>query len=188
MGAGRARNSAAARRQNREQAAFRVSPYVTLTLVGLYFRLAPRPNIRTCPLGGRSTPPQPEMGKLTKDKRDVYYRKAKEVGFRARSAFKRLPVDVVFNLFPGGGRFGFHPPPWPPPPPLPPYTQVACWRARSGARSGPVRRARQLEPGAVAQITRRCVSRCSRGRAWACRGARQRYWRCQRRRRACCCC
>jgi tRNA (cytidine32/guanosine34-2'-O)-methyltransferase len=32
---------------------------------------------------------------------DVYYRKAKEVGFRARSAFKLLQLDEEFDLFRG---------------------------------------------------------------------------------------
>ena len=40
-----------------------------------------------------------KMGKLTKDRRDIYYRKAKEMGFRARSAFKLLQIDEEFNLF-----------------------------------------------------------------------------------------
>ena len=39
------------------------------------------------------------MGKYSKDKRDIYYRKAKEVGFRARSAFKLLQIDEDFHLF-----------------------------------------------------------------------------------------
>jgi len=39
------------------------------------------------------------MGKLSKDKRDIYYRKAKEFGFRARSAFKLLQIDDEYNLF-----------------------------------------------------------------------------------------
>eukprot|EP01040_Poterioochromonas_malhamensis_P005546 gene5546-5962_t len=39
------------------------------------------------------------MGKSSKDKRDIYYRKAKEVGYRARSAFKLLQIDEEFNLF-----------------------------------------------------------------------------------------
>ena len=39
------------------------------------------------------------MGKTSKDKRDIYYRKAKEVGFRARSAFKLLQIDEEYNLF-----------------------------------------------------------------------------------------
>ena len=39
------------------------------------------------------------MGKFSKDKRDIYYRKAKEVGFRARSAFKLLQLDETFHLF-----------------------------------------------------------------------------------------
>jgi len=41
------------------------------------------------------------MGRTSKDKRDIYYRKAKEVGFRARSAFKLLQLDEEFNLFQG---------------------------------------------------------------------------------------
>lgn len=39
------------------------------------------------------------MGKSSKDKRDIYYRKAKEEGWRARSAFKLLQIDESFNLF-----------------------------------------------------------------------------------------
>jgi tRNA (cytidine32/guanosine34-2'-O)-methyltransferase len=30
------------------------------------------------------------MGKIAKDKRDIYYRKAKEEGYRARSAYKLI--------------------------------------------------------------------------------------------------
>ncbi|ORX85689.1 FtsJ-domain-containing protein [Basidiobolus meristosporus CBS 931.73] len=41
------------------------------------------------------------MGKTSKDKRDVYYRLAKEEGWRARSAFKLLQIDEEFNLFQG---------------------------------------------------------------------------------------
>ncbi|CAM9270970.1 unnamed protein product, partial [Choristocarpus tenellus] len=41
------------------------------------------------------------MGRTSKDKRDIYYRKAKEVGFRARSAFKLLQLDEEFDLFEG---------------------------------------------------------------------------------------
>eukprot|EP00668_Euglena_longa_P034635 GGOE01044463.1.p1 GENE.GGOE01044463.1~~GGOE01044463.1.p1 ORF type:complete len:312 (+),score=105.30 GGOE01044463.1:44-937(+) len=41
------------------------------------------------------------MGKSSKDKRDIYYRKAKEEGWRARSAFKLLQVDEEFNIFAG---------------------------------------------------------------------------------------
>ncbi|KAI8342944.1 FtsJ-like methyltransferase-domain-containing protein [Chlamydoabsidia padenii] len=41
------------------------------------------------------------MGKSSKDKRDVYYRLAKEQGWRARSAFKLLHLDEEFNLFEG---------------------------------------------------------------------------------------
>lgn len=39
------------------------------------------------------------MGRNTKDKRDIYYRKAKEVGYRARSAFKLLQIDEEFHIF-----------------------------------------------------------------------------------------
>ena len=39
------------------------------------------------------------MGKTSKDKRDIYYRKAKEIGFRARSAFKLLQIDEEYDLF-----------------------------------------------------------------------------------------
>jgi tRNA (cytidine32/guanosine34-2'-O)-methyltransferase len=39
------------------------------------------------------------MGKTTKDKRDIYYRKAKEEGYRARSAYKLLQIDSTFNIF-----------------------------------------------------------------------------------------
>ncbi|KAK4654716.1 tRNA (uridine-2'-O-)-methyltransferase trm7 [Podospora pseudocomata] len=39
------------------------------------------------------------MGKSSKDKRDAYYRLAKEQGWRARSAFKLLQLDEEFNLF-----------------------------------------------------------------------------------------
>ncbi|KAF2760424.1 FtsJ-domain-containing protein [Pseudovirgaria hyperparasitica] len=39
------------------------------------------------------------MGKSSKDKRDAYYRLAKEQGWRARSAYKLLQLDEEFNLF-----------------------------------------------------------------------------------------
>ena len=41
----------------------------------------------------------PKMGKSSKDKRDAYYRLAKEQSWRARSAFKLLHLDETFNLF-----------------------------------------------------------------------------------------
>ncbi|CUM66936.1 uncharacterized protein PRCAT00004621001 [Priceomyces carsonii] len=41
------------------------------------------------------------MGKSSKDKRDLYYRRAKEEGWRARSAFKLLQLNEQFNLFDG---------------------------------------------------------------------------------------
>ena len=40
-------------------------------------------------------------GKHTKDKRDIYYRKAKEEGWRARSAYKLLQIDEQFEIFTG---------------------------------------------------------------------------------------
>mmetsp|Transcript_22513 Transcript_22513/g.23193 ORF Transcript_22513/g.23193 Transcript_22513/m.23193 type:complete len:339 (-) Transcript_22513:82-1098(-) len=44
------------------------------------------------------------MGRTSKDKRDIYYRKAKEIGFRARSAFKLLQIDDEYHLFQNVGR------------------------------------------------------------------------------------
>ncbi|CAD6502528.1 BgTH12-07928 [Blumeria graminis f. sp. triticale] len=44
------------------------------------------------------------MGKSSKDKRDAYYRLAKEQGWRARSAFKLLQLDEEFDLFKGVSR------------------------------------------------------------------------------------
>lgn len=41
------------------------------------------------------------MGKASKDKRDLYYRKAKEEGYRARSAFKLLQINEEFQIFSG---------------------------------------------------------------------------------------
>ncbi|XP_051130701.1 putative tRNA (cytidine(32)/guanosine(34)-2'-O)-methyltransferase [Andrographis paniculata] len=41
------------------------------------------------------------MGKASRDKRDIYYRKAKEEGWRARSAFKLLQIDEEFKIFEG---------------------------------------------------------------------------------------
>jgi len=38
------------------------------------------------------------MGKLQKDKRDIFYRRAKEEGWRARSAYKLLQIDEEFNI------------------------------------------------------------------------------------------
>ncbi|XP_039203012.1 putative tRNA (cytidine(32)/guanosine(34)-2'-O)-methyltransferase isoform X2 [Crotalus tigris] len=41
------------------------------------------------------------MGRSSKDKRDIYYRLAKEEGWRARSAFKLLQLDEEYHLFKG---------------------------------------------------------------------------------------
>jgi hypothetical protein len=45
------------------------------------------------------------MGRRKKgNQRDVFYRRAKETGFRARSAFKLLQIDEEFDLFGTGWR------------------------------------------------------------------------------------
>ncbi|XP_025208571.1 putative tRNA (cytidine(32)/guanosine(34)-2'-O)-methyltransferase [Melanaphis sacchari] len=44
------------------------------------------------------------MGKSSKDKRDIYYRLAKEQGWRARSAFKLIQIDGQFNILDGVSR------------------------------------------------------------------------------------
>lgn len=41
------------------------------------------------------------MGRASKDKRDVYYRLAKEQGWRARSAFKLMQIDDEFRILSG---------------------------------------------------------------------------------------
>ncbi|EFA05938.1 tRNA (cytidine(32)/guanosine(34)-2'-O)-methyltransferase [Tribolium castaneum] len=41
------------------------------------------------------------MGKFSRDRRDIFYRKAKEQGWRARSAFKLLQIDEKFNILEG---------------------------------------------------------------------------------------
>ena len=44
------------------------------------------------------------MGRLSRDKRDVFYRRAKEMGYRARSAFKLLQLDSEFKFLTGTQR------------------------------------------------------------------------------------
>ena len=39
------------------------------------------------------------MGKISKDKRDIYYRLAKQNNYRSRSAYKLLQIDQKFNIF-----------------------------------------------------------------------------------------
>ncbi len=39
------------------------------------------------------------MGKLSKDKRDIYYRLAKQNNYRSRAAYKLLQIDSYFHLF-----------------------------------------------------------------------------------------
>lgn len=41
------------------------------------------------------------MGKTSKDKRDLFYRQAKEDGWRARSAFKLMQIDEVYQILDG---------------------------------------------------------------------------------------
>jgi len=41
------------------------------------------------------------MGRSSKDNRDLYYRLAKEEGWRARSAFKLLQLDEAYRIFEG---------------------------------------------------------------------------------------
>jgi len=41
------------------------------------------------------------MGKSSKDKRDIYYRLAKEEGWRARSAYKLLQIEEKFEILKG---------------------------------------------------------------------------------------
>lgn len=47
------------------------------------------------------------MGKTSKDKRDVFYRLAKEEGWRARSAFKLMQIDEVFHILDDVSEFRF---------------------------------------------------------------------------------
>ena len=42
-----------------------------------------------------------KMGKSSRDKRDIYYRLAKEEGWRARSAFKLIHIDEEFGILEG---------------------------------------------------------------------------------------
>ena len=41
------------------------------------------------------------MGRTSKDKRDIYYRLAKEEGWRARSAYKLIHVDEEYGILSG---------------------------------------------------------------------------------------
>jgi len=38
------------------------------------------------------------MGKKAKDKRDIFYRKAKEEGYRGRASYKLLQIDQEFGI------------------------------------------------------------------------------------------
>ena len=104
------------------------------------------------------------MGRATKDKRDIYYRRAKEEGWRARSAFKLLQVDEVYHVLDGTsclcvtGRVPVARHPEPAHPPTQ-FVFLLTSLAAHAARPDPhnthrhpecgrsVRRTRQLEPG-----------------------------------------
>ena len=51
------------------------------------------------------------MGRTSKDKRDIYYRLAKEEGWRARSAYKLIHVDEEYGILSGAvwGSLGTRP-------------------------------------------------------------------------------
>ena len=71
----------------------RPQPLLTLSVSAFTFLALPRPLLGACGFV--------KMGKSSKDKRDAYYRLAKEQGWRARSAFKLLQLDEEFDLFEG---------------------------------------------------------------------------------------
>lgn len=80
------------------------------------------------------------MGKTSKDKRDIYYRLAKEEGWRARSAFKLLQIEETFAIFPGS------------PLSLLPRSHLSSqrpWALRREEGGGSVRGPRQLVPGST---------------------------------------
>jgi hypothetical protein len=115
------------------------------------------------------------MGKASKDKRDIYYRKAKEEGWRARSAYKLLQIDEVFDIFAGTVRQQQRPLHCCQPACLPgavsmlaqqvqgsvTHTELTFHSLRSCRRAaccGPLRGARQLEPGEFAPRARVLLS------------------------------
>lgn len=70
---------------------------LTLYSVFVVFRQAPcRVYVCSSTFSSKIT-----MGKTSKDKRDIYYRLAKEEGWRARSAFKLLHIDEEFHILKG---------------------------------------------------------------------------------------
>uniref|UniRef100_A0A8C6ZTU5 Uncharacterized protein n=1 Tax=Nothoprocta perdicaria TaxID=30464 RepID=A0A8C6ZTU5_NOTPE len=62
----------------------------------------PRPKRRQRAFNGSRRGAGAAMGRSSRDKRDVYYRLAKERGWRARSAFKLLQLEIrrVLTLTP----------------------------------------------------------------------------------------
>ncbi|XP_039579742.1 atherin-like isoform X1 [Passer montanus] len=67
--------------------------------------LPPRPFLFPPASAPRSFPGASRaMGRSSKDKRDIYYRLAKEGGWRARSAFKLLQLEQRFQLLQGAPR------------------------------------------------------------------------------------
>ena len=67
-------------------------------------RICRRQHFASCTLAGASRRLPliiRSMGRSSKDKRDIYYRQAKEQGWRARSAFKLLQLNEQFNFLTG---------------------------------------------------------------------------------------
>ena len=80
------------------------------------------------------------MGRSSKDKRDIYYRLAKEEGWRARSAYKLLHIDEEYNILSGLTLW---------------YNTILyyciAWQCRCGEGCGPVCSTRELEPSAESE-------------------------------------
>jgi hypothetical protein len=62
-------------------------------------RVLPAREQRSTALRCLQPAPDAAMGRFEKNKKDVYYRSAKEQGFRARSAYKLLQLDAEYGLF-----------------------------------------------------------------------------------------
>ena len=100
------------------------------------------------------------MGRASKDKRDIYYRKAKEQGWRARSAFKLLQIDSEYHILDGADPCLHLCLSW-----LMLRLLLCCRRQQS---CGPVRSARQLEPGQDACVEQLLAEGCSAAHTCRC--------------------
>lgn len=80
------------------------------------------------------------MGKTSRDKRDIYYRCAKEQGYRARSAYKLLQIDQNFDIFKGVERV------------------VDLWGAPGGWSQVIIERMKQINPDIDFEQTQRVVN------------------------------